>query len=178
MHKDLVFLFEPEKQAQAEEPGHVDNRLNEWTNAYTKAEELQIHSKTIRTICVRAGDIHVNGLESLLIVKCYLKITGKPRQHEQIIIQWSGAYANWQRRVARGIREAEQTGYLKRIGKSLEITEKAQRLIEDYNRTFEASIDHYQRGAAQALEKSKANRKKRTERETRQRRELKFRANG
>lgn len=143
MSDDLVNLFNPGQQAQTDKPGNEYIRLSDYTNTIGRAEEVQVHFKTVRTICVKAKDIHVKGLESLMILRSYLTYNQKKRETQSHVINWSGALTNWKRRVLSGINDCIENGYIIQTGKTLSITDKGEALIRDFNRTFEEEKQRY-----------------------------------
>jgi len=91
----------------------------------------------------------------LVIVDTYLSLFNKERQTEDKIIDWSGANNQWKRKVGKGIYKAIEEGNLLQIGKSLEVTERGTKILQDYNSIFEEAKQIYISKAAAALNKPK-----------------------
>lgn len=141
-------------------PGHVYNRLNEYTNPLAKkVNELQIHNKTIRTIASKYPGMHANMMQSLSIVETYLILHNRQSQNIETILDWSGASIPWKRKVGSGITELILEGYLITKKKSITISEEGLRILQDYNTIFEESkqiyIDRAIKAAAKKKDKNK-----------------------
>jgi len=141
-------------------PGHVYNRLNEYTHPLAKrVNELQVHNKTIRTIASKYPGMHAPMLNSLAIVETYLLLHNRQSQNIETILDWSGASIPWKKKVGRGITELILEGYLITLGKSIAISEEGSKILQDYENIFEESKKIYIDRAIKAAAKKKVKNK-------------------
>jgi len=141
-------------------PGHVYNRLNEYTHPLAKrVNELQVHNKTIRTIASKYPGMHAPMLNSLAIVETYLLLHNRQSQNIETILDWSGASIPWKKKVGRGITELILEGYLITLGKSIAISEEGAKVLQDYDSIFEESKKIYIDRAIKAAAKKKVKNK-------------------
>jgi len=140
-----------DQDASAEVPGHVYNRLNEYSETLAKrVSEIQVHNKAARMIMIKYPGMTANGLNSLAIVETYLLLHNRQRQHIDFIIDWSGAAAAWKKKIGRGITELILEGYLITTGKSILISEEGARVLQDYEDRFEEAKQIYLERAEKA----------------------------
>jgi len=151
----------------AEVPGHVYNRLNEYKPPLaSRFSEVQVHNKAVRMLAARLGGMSLEGFNSLVIVGTYLSLFERSAENRDFIIDWSGAHNPWKRKVSKGIAKAIEEGNLietGRQGKSLELTERGSKILQDYNNIFEEAKQIYIDKAAKKLNAIKLKRKQATE---------------
>lgn len=125
-------------------PGDACNRLDEYRQALArKTSELQVHNKAARLIASKYPGLHANMLNSLAIVDTYLLLHNRQRQHVDLVIDWSGANNQWKKKIGRGITELILEGYLITLGKSIAISEKGARILQEYDNIFEEAKEIY-----------------------------------
>lgn len=109
--------------------------------------EIQIHNKTVRTLCAKFEDLHAHIIEVIAIIELYLELHNKHHERAQEIINWSGSRTNWQRKQHAAIRDGIKAGYIEQYKQMLLISPKGQRVIDLYSGLFEECKNEYIRKA-------------------------------
>lgn len=150
-----------------EMPGTVQECTEEYRLPLaSRFTEVQVHNKAVRMLAARLGGMSLEGFNSLAIVGTYLSLFERTAENRDFIIDWSGAHNPWKRKVSKGIAKAIEEGNLietGRQGKSLELTERGAKILQDYNSIFEEAKQIYIDKAAKKLNDRKLKRKQATE---------------
>lgn len=126
--------------------------------AATKGGEKIIHAKATRHIAGVFG-LNLWGLEYLGALVVYIDKEGRHGAgvDELRFIDWTGARSNWKRRMKQGGAECLALGMVDRFpfgtGYCIDISQKGERVIEEYNRRFE-EIQRATRAKAEEMEVS------------------------
>lgn len=112
-----------------------------------KINEIQIHAKTVRTLCAKFEGLHANIIEVISIIELYLELHNKHHERAKEIVNWSGSRTNWQRKQHQAIRDGIQAGYIEEFKQMLLISPKGQRVIDLYSGVFEECKNEYIRKA-------------------------------
>ena len=153
MSDELLNLFQPARQAQTEEPGTCDYSLIGTVDPLrherpkyrlNRLNEIQIHNKTVRSICAKFPGLHGPMIEVFSIIDLYLELHNKHHDRAQNIVNWSGSRKNWQRRQHRAILQAINAGYIDKKGHNIWLNLRGQEIVNSYPDAFETSWRDYQ----------------------------------
>jgi len=152
-------MLRREGQEQADMPGSGYIRLDEYKESLSrqgvkKVHEIQIHNKTIRSLCAKFEGLHANIIEVISIIDLYLDLFNKHHDSAKNIVNWSGSRRNWQRKQHQAIRDGIKNGYIEQYKKVILLSPKGQRVIDLYYLMFEGTINQYLRAAEARLKPS------------------------
>jgi len=105
--------------------------------------EIQIHNKTIRTLCAKFPGLHAHIIEVISIIELYLDLHNKHHERPQEIVNWSGSRTNWQRKQHQAIRDGIAAGYIEEYKQMVVLSPKAERVINLYDGLFEECKNEY-----------------------------------
>jgi len=121
--------------------------------------EIQIHSKTIRTLCAKFPGLHANIIEVISIIELYLELHNKHHDRAQDIINWSGSRRNWVRKQHKAITDGIRAGYIEQYKEMILLSPKAERVLNLYDGIFEESERNYKAKAEAVKTKPKGKRR-------------------
>lgn len=112
-----------------------------------KINEIQIHAKTVRTLCAKFEGLHENIIELISIVELYLELHNKHHERPREIINWSGSRTNWQRRQYQALADGLNNGFIEQYKQMILLSPKGKRVIDLYSGLFEECKNEYIRKA-------------------------------
>jgi hypothetical protein len=134
-----------EGQTGTDIPGRYYNPNNgiKTTLRPKRLSEIQIHNKTVRSICAKFPGLNANVIEVMGIIELYLELHNKHHERAQEIVNWSGSRTAWQRKQHHAIRQGIETGYLEQYKQMIVLSPKAERIISLYDAIYEESERNY-----------------------------------
>ena len=108
-----------------------------------RLSEIQIHNKTVRSLCAKFPGLNANVIEVISIIELYLELHNKHHERAQEIVNWSGSRTAWQRKQHHAIMQGIETGYLEQYKQMIVLSPKAERIISLYDGMYEESQRNY-----------------------------------
>ncbi len=105
--------------------------------------DIQIHNKTVRTLCAKFPGLHAHIIEVISIIELYLELHNKHHERAQEIVNWSGSRTNWQRKQHAAIRDGIKAGYIEEYKQMIVLSPTAERIINLYDGMYEETKEQY-----------------------------------
>lgn len=153
--KSQIFGGELLKQgtrADAELPGTVQECTMNYNRALAKRiNEVQVHNKAKRMLAAEFGKALIYGFDGLVVLDTYLMLHDRKSANIDSVIDWSGSFDGWKRRINKSLQVGIRTETVIQTGKSLGITEKGRKMLDRYDPIFEEAKNIYITKAAAKL---------------------------
>ncbi len=123
--------------------GSIPNLVERPTLRPKSITDIQIHNKTVRTLCAKFPGLHAHIIEVISIIELYLDLHNKHHERAQEIVNWSGSRTNWQRKQHAAIRDGIKAGYIEEYKQMIVLSPTAERIINLYDGMFEETKEQY-----------------------------------
>lgn len=127
-------------------PGAFGISLNK-DKMVRRSNEVQIHKKTVRTLCTKDAQLTTEIIDIIAIVDGYLELFNRHHEHEDRLLNWSVASKYYQSQQRKALHKAIERGYIERYKKNILTSPKGDKVLRDYDRTFEEEKQMYIRKA-------------------------------